>query len=381
MRRAFALLVAAATLAAGCGSATSSVAGPEILPAAPPTASSGPSPAADTRDARATAFRGCVRRLPLRRQLGQLLMPLALPSELATVARLGSRGRIGGVVLLGAPTRDEVALLDRAADTGSPLLVGSDEEGGRVQRLAAFLGPLPSAAQQATSRPQQVRRMFARYGRAMVDYGVDMAFAPVVDVGGGPGIGDRAFSDDPAVVTRYARAVIDGYERGGVIPVIKHFPGHGRASGDTHLGFATTPPIDELRRVDLVPYEDLLDEVDVVMVGHLLVPGLTENRPTSLSQRAITGLLRREMGFDGVVITDALGMGAVAQRWSNPDAAVLALAAGADMAMTDSVGQTGAVLDRLVVAVHSDELTRRSVITSVVRSLELRGIDACSLAR
>lgn len=334
---------------------------------------------ADRSVQRSRSARLCVQRMPLRHKLGQLLVPLTMPSDLAAAAVLGARGRIGGVVILGAPSRAQMAQLETSAAAGLPLMVGSDEEGGRVQRLAAELGPLPSAASQAGLGVRQVRRLFRDYGRALVDYGVGVAFAPVVDVGGGPGIGDRAFSDDPAVVTRTARAVIAGYRQGGVTPVIKHFPGHGRASADTHFGFATTPPLEELERTDLVPYRALLDAVDVVMVGHLLVPGLTERRPTSLSRRAITGLLRRDMGFDGVVITDALGMGAVARRWSNPEAARLALQAGADLVMIDSVGQVPATLDHLVGAVRSGDLTRRRVDTAVLRSLELRGIDPCSV--
>lgn len=420
VRRSLVILTIAAVITASCGSSP----GPELeaapaepqaadgQPPNPSTGSSDPSPtpvpaaapeatdpdrsaptptptpaaetvlsAGDGRDvAEIRAVRRCVRRMPLRLKLGQLLVPLVTPDDLPVAARLGARGRIGGVVLLGAPTRDQVAQLDLSDDAGLPLMVGSDEEGGRVQRLAGTLGPLPSAAAQATRPVREVRRLFRDYGRALTDYGVDVAFAPVVDVGGGPGIGDRAFSDDPAVVTRYARAVVAGYRQGGVVGVIKHFPGHGRASADTHFGFATTPPIEELRRTDLVPYGELLDEVDVVMIGHLLVPGLSERRPTSLSRRAITGLLRREMGFDGVVITDALGMGAVAQRWSNPVAAQLALRAGADLAMIDSVGQTRATLDHLAAAVRSGDLPRRRMITAVVRSLELRGIDPCTLS-
>jgi beta-N-acetylhexosaminidase len=374
MRRLVVVLIVAAVITATCGSSPGP--GPTPSPATQ-TALSADDGGRGIDEAR--AVRRCVGRMPLRIQLGQLLVPLATPGDLAVVADLGARGRIGGVVLLGAPTRDQVAQLDLADAAGLPLMVASDEEGGRVQRLAGALGALPSAAVQATRPVREVRRLFRDYGRALADYGVDVALAPVVDVGGGPGIGDRAFAADPAVVTRYARAVVAGYRQSGIVSVIKHFPGHGRASADTHYGLATTPPIEELERTDLVPYRELLDEVDVVMVGHLLVPGLTERRPTSLSRRTITGLLRRDMGFDGVVITDALGMGAVARRWSNPEAALLALQAGADLAMIDSVGQTRPTLDHLARAVRSGELPRRRVVTSVVRSLELRDIDPCAL--
>jgi beta-N-acetylhexosaminidase len=289
---------------------------------------------------------------------------------------------VGSVALLGSPSSADLAGLQAIDATAAvPFLVASDEEGGRVQRLASLLGVVPAAADLAARTPEEIADIFRTYGSKLASVGVDVAFAPVVDVGGGPGIGSRAFSDDPAVVTADAGAVIDGYVAAGITPVIKHFPGHGSASGDTHLGFATTPPIDVLRTRDLLPFAELVDREVWVMVGHLLVPGLTEDLPASLSPAAIDGLLRGELGFDGVVVTDALGMGAVAQRWTNPEAALLALLAGADIVMVESPAVVPAVLDHLAAALDDGTLPRGTIDDSLVRVLAAKGVEPCDGSR
>lgn len=310
-----------------------------------------------------------------------VLMPLASTSELPEALALAQTGAFGALALLGAPTADDMQLVvDAVANTTPPLLVASDEEGGRVQRLAALLGPLPSAAELAGLTTAGIRDVFEDYGNDLRSVGVAMALAPVVDVGGGPGIGDRAFGADPDAVVAGAVGVIDGYRAAGVIPILKHFPGHGSASQDTHDGVATTPPLAELVSRDLLPFVDLADEDTVgVMVGHLLVPGLTEDVPASLSPEAIDGLLRTELGFDGFVITDALGMGAIAQRWSQPDAALLALQAGADMVIVGDVSSVAPTADRLLTALDEGALSRERLESAVRRGLDLRGLDHCVL--
>lgn len=262
--------------------------------------------------------------------------------------------------------------------------VSIDEEGGRVERLAATVGSLPSARDMAaTMSEDEVRQAAEQLGRGLHDRGITVDLAPVVDVSSQPDgavIGDRSFSSDPAVTTAYAGAFADGLRAAGVLPVLKHFPGHGRSSGDSHQGVVTTPPLDDLRGVDLVPYQSLLDDEPVaVMMGHLDVPGLTEpGLPTSLSPAALR-LLRDDLGFDGVVMTDDLGsMLAVTSRFSLPDAALQALVAGVDMVLWNS-GSIGAVLDRLEQAVGSGELPEARVDESVARILRVKDVDPCAL--
>ena len=183
-----------------------------------------------------------------------------------------------------------------------PLAVSVDEEGGRVSRLSTVIGIQPSARVLAqTKTPEQVYEIARQRGQAMRSRGFTMDFAPVVDVTDAPDdtvIGDRSFGSDPAVVTDYAGAYARGLREAGLLPVLKHFPGHGHGSGDSHTGAVTTPPVADLQNSDLVPYRTLAAQPPVgVMVGHMQVPGLTGSDPASLSPNAYallrSGSLRR----------------------------------------------------------------------------------------
>jgi len=296
---------------------------------------------------------------------------------------------VGGVFVGGNPT----ALLTSGAlqelRSGAPggLMVSVDEEGGRVQRIERLDGEVPSARDMAaTMTVDEVRALAERRGRVMAAHGITVDLAPVVDVSDQPDgtvIGDRSWSADPAVVVAYARAYAEGLLAAGVTPVLKHFPGHGSASGDTHDGAATTPSLDALRASDLLPYEALVPELGSragVMLGHLDVPGLTEpGTPTSLSPATVR-LLRQDYGFGGVIMTDDLsGMGAVTERFGVPEAAERALAAGVDMVLFSGT-DVGALLDHLEGAVAAGDLDARAIDASVVRVLGLKGLDPCTVA-
>ena len=207
-----------------------------------------------------------------------------------------------------------------------------------------------------------------------------MNFAPTVDLGGRPArdvIGDRAYSADPAVVARYAGAFAAGQRSAGILPVLKHFPGHGRADGDSHRGRVATPPLAELRAADLRPYAELLGGGPAgVMVGHLDVPGLTGEMPSSLTPETYT-LLRTEYGFDGLVLTDDLGaMRAVSARFALPEAVLRALDAGADMALWSAGGPVDPVLAELERALAAGELDPTANDRAVVRVLTVKGVCA-----
>ena len=169
------------------------------------------------------------------------------------------------------------------------LAVSVDEEGGRVSRLSSLIGSAPSARELAQSESaEQVYQLALERGRKMRRLGITVDMAPVVDVTDSAAdtvIGDRPFSAQTAVVTEYARAYARGLRSAGLLPVLKHFPGHGHASGDSHTSGVVTPPLDELQDIDLVPYRTLVAEGPVgVMVGHMQVPGLTGNEPASLNR-------------------------------------------------------------------------------------------------
>lgn len=263
-----------------------------------------------------------------------------------------------------------------------PLAVSVDEEGGRVTRLSSILGPLPSARVLAqTHTPDEVYQIALDRGRQMRGLGITVDFAPDVDVTAAADdtvIGDRSFSANPDVVAEYAGAFARGLRDAGLLPVLKHFPGHGHGSGDSHTGGVVTPPLADLQANDLIPYRTLTADAPVaVMIGHLQVPGLTGDLPASLSPAAI-GLLRSGgyggPAFNGPIFSDDLSsMAAISDRYGVAEAVLRALQAGTDVALWVSTDEVPAVLDRLEKAVNAGELTMPAVEASVLRMAPLKG--------
>jgi beta-N-acetylhexosaminidase len=326
-----------------------------------------------------------------------LLSSLSTRDKLAQVLMVGVKGsadarnvvdsyHVGGI-FIGSWTDlsmlTDGSLPDIANAGPLPLAVSVDEEGGRVERLSKLIGPAPSArVLAATQSPDQVYQLALDRGRQMRGMGITVDFAPVVDVTDAADdtvIGDRSFSNDPAVVTAYAGAYARGLRDAGLLPVLKHFPGHGHGSGDSHTaGAVTTPPLADLLKSDLIPYQTLTTEAPVaVMIGHLEVPGLTGNTPASLSGAAV-GLLRSGgyggPGFDGPVFSDDLSsMAAIADRYGVAEAVLRSLQAGIDVALWVTTDEVPAVLDRLEKAVNAGELSLPAVETSVLRMARLKG--------
>ncbi|MCP3936166.1 MAG: glycoside hydrolase family 3 protein [Actinomycetia bacterium] len=324
----------------------------------------------------------CVDRLDTADQIGQTLMPGVAWDRLDTISELIAAGRIGGWVVMGTPDSTLDARIGEVKGLGAiDPLVAVDEEGGRVQRLRNVLTRLPSASQMAaTLNPDELRELFTGHARDMVALGFDVDFAPVLDVGGGPGIGDRSYGDEVPVVIEYGLANIAGLEDGGLLSVAKHFPGHGSASADSHEELPTTPPLAELLALDVEPFRHAIEGgVDAIMVGHLDVPGLTDSMPTSLSPEAVSGLLRGDLGFDGLVFTDSLDMGAIVERWSTPEAVELALSAGNDIALLGNADEIDTIHLRLLDALSAGRLDAAQLAASVARILRAKEIFACTL--
>jgi beta-N-acetylhexosaminidase len=279
-------------------------------------------------------------------------------------------------------------LLDKVAAAGivAPM-VTIDEEGGRVSRVKNLIGAVPSARVMArTMTSDQVYELFRNRGRELRDLGVTVDFAPDVDVSDEADdavIGDRSFSDDPATVAQYAAAAVRGLHDGGVQAVIKHFPGHGHGSGDSHKGAVRTPPLAQLQQNDLVPFRSLVNSGAAVMVGHLDVPDLTQpGLPASISGPAMA-LLRNGAGygaapFPGTIFTDDLGgMAAITARMNIQDAVLAALLAGADDALWITDQSVPAVLDRLQQAESAGLLNPQRVDDSVLRVGRYKGTLTC----
>ena len=329
-----------------------------------------------------------------------LLAAMSTRDKLAQLLMVGVQGgadaravvsnyRVGGI-MIGSWT-DLSMLTDGTVNDISnigplPLAVSVDEEGGRVSRLSSLIGAIPPARTLAqTKTADEVYQIALDRGRQMRGLGITVDFAPVVDVsdqGANTVIGDRSFSNDPATVTAYAGAFARGLRDAGVLPVLKHFPGHGHGSGDSHTaGVVSTPPLDQLMTSDLVPYQTLTTQGAVgVMMGHLEVPGLTGNTPASLSPAAVN-LLRSGgyggPGFNGPVFSDDLSsMAAINSRYGVAEAVLRALQAGTDVALWITTDEVPAVLDRLESAVAGGELAMPAVEGSVLRMVGIKGPSA-----
>ncbi len=345
---------------------------------APPAGIPGPAPAP------AAPVCGDPLAMPTRDKLAQLLMVGVTGA--ADARAVVESHQVGGI-MIGSWTDlsmlSDGSLTDIAAAAGPlQLAVSVDEEGGRVSRLSSVIGSQPAPRVLAqTKTPDEVYAIALDRGRKMRGLGITIDFAPVVDVTDAPAstvIGDRSFGSDPTVVTDYAGAYARGLRDAGVLPVLKHFPGHGQASGDSHAGSVVTPPLAELQEIDLVPYRTLTAQAPVgVMVGHMEIPGLTGSEPASLSPAAY-GLLRSgNYGgppFNGPVFTDDLSsMRAISDRFGVADAVLRSLQAGADVALWVTTTEVPAVLDRLEKAVAAGELTMSGVDAAVMRIAAVKG--------
>jgi beta-N-acetylhexosaminidase len=322
--------------------------------------------------------------IPLRDKLAQLLMVgVRNGDDAKTVV---TTYHVGGI-FIGSWT--DMSMLgpnlvkDLSVSTALPLAVSVDEEGGRVARLSKLIGPAPSARVLAqTHTPDEVYGMALDRGHKIHGLGITIDFAPDVDVTDAPDdtvIGDRSFSSDPAKVIAYAGAYARGLRDAGLLPVIKHFPGHGHGSGDSHTGGVSTPPLSQLQNDDLIPYRTLVTAAPIgVMVGHLEVPGLTGDEPASVNRAAVqllrTGTGYQAPAFDGPVFSDDLSsMLAIKDRYSVPDAVLRTLQAGTDVALWVTTDEVPAVLDRLEKAVAAGELTVAGVDASVQRIAKFKG--------
>ena len=255
--------------------------------------------------------------------------------------RLVSAGRLGGVVLFSRNVespeqlRELVVRLHDAAPRGSPLVVGVDQEGGRVQRLRDPWTEWPALrAVGELDRVEETRRFGEALARELADLGVDLDFAPCVDVDthpDNPVIGDRSLGADAERVARHGAALVEALQGAGVAACAKHFPGHGDTTVDSHVALPRVPHgLERLRAVELVPFRAAVRAgVASVMTAHLLVPALDPDRPATLSPRVLE-LLRGELGFRGLLFSDDLEMGAVAGLGSPAELAEGAILAGVD---------------------------------------------------
>jgi beta-N-acetylhexosaminidase len=413
-RRVFAIVFAAVVTVAACSSGTSHagrttttslvpVATTTTLTTAASTTTAGTIPATTSTTTPCTS-RAEIARWPLAQRAARLVVVPVFDFDVAAVAP-ALRAGAGGVLFLGnaaAPSdlRARLAAAGATGARGAPLVM-ADVEGGGVQRLAPVVAPFPWPRDlAATQTPAQVEQLATRVARSMRDAGVDVDLAPLLDLDDRPGPtssnpdGRRSFSLDPAITTAYGAAFVRGLRAGGVLPVVKHFPGLGGSTTNTDFGPAPTLPLATLRTAGLKPFADAIEAgVPAVMVANASVPGLT-TRPATLSSAAISGLLRGELGFDGLVVTDSLSAGAVrAAGYDVPHAAAAAIAAGADTVLFGSTltpadvsglqsaavsRSFSAIVDAITAAAARGTITETRLDDAVAHVLAAQGVTVCS---
>jgi beta-N-acetylhexosaminidase len=317
----------------------------------------------------------------VRREVGQLLIgSLPGPTITPEIRSLAREFSLGGLILFArnieAP--EQVAALSFDAQelaSGLPLWVSVDQEGGRVARLKApFTEWPPMAVLGRSGSAELAGRFAAALAAELRAVGITLDYAPVLDIHTNPKnpvIGDRALAEDAESVARLGAAIINGLQDNGVAACGKHFPGHGDTSVDSHLALPVVEhPPDRIRRVECVPFREAIRAgVAFIMTAHVLVPSLDEARPATLSPAIVGALLRDELKFGGVILSDDLEMKAVADSYSVPEAAVLAVAAGCDglLVCSGNVDLQAAALEALVHAAEEGRISYKRLEDALTR--------------
>ncbi|WP_221482066.1 beta-N-acetylhexosaminidase [Cohnella xylanilytica] len=370
----------------------SSPAEPSVTPTQPasPGASSpaSPSPSGSKEPSAPTdPVKTRMEKMTLEEKVGQLILAGLEGKELdAEAKRMIRDDKVGGVILYSNNVSDlkgTVALVNAIKRTNAanpaPIFVSVDQEGGRVSRLPSEYVKFPAnAAVGATGDADLAEAMGQLLGRALTSSGFNMDFAPVLDVNSNPDnpvIGDRSFGSSADLVSKLGLAELTGLRSEGVIPVVKHFPGHGDTSVDSHLDLPVVDKTPEqLAKLEWVPFQAAVkNHAEAVMVAHILYPKIDPDKPGSLSKRIVGDILRGDMGYDGVVITDDLGMGAIAKHYPLAEASVMAIEAGADILLVGhGYDNERTAFESVLKSVKSGKISEERLDESVYRILSLK---------
>jgi beta-N-acetylhexosaminidase len=272
----------------------------------------------------------------------------------------------------------------QACSSDGKLLIAVDQEGGKVQRLKSkygFYGKFPKASDVIKMNQSQIKSTYTKMSKELKSVGINYDLAPVVDLDINMknhvihGLG-RSFGKDPKIVAKYASTFIDAMHHYGVLTSLKHFPGHGSSVGDTHKGYVDVTKL--WKRVELEPYKLLKNKADTVMVAHVFNKNLDSKYPATLSAKTVNGLLRKELGYRGVVITDDLQMGAISKKYGLKTTLQLAINAGDDILLFGNqldprkVVTTKKLVDSIVSLVKDGKVSKRSIENSYNRIQRLK---------
>ncbi|WLD93602.1 beta-N-acetylhexosaminidase [Alkalihalobacillus sp. AL-G] len=325
--------------------------------------------------------------MSLNEKIGQMIFAgITGPTLNANTRSLINNDKVGGIIFypenLQTP-QQTVQLLNQIKSENAhnrlPLLLGVDQEGGRISRLPGDIIKLPTNKQIGTiNNPKLSYEIGALLGMELKAFGFNLDFAPVLDVNSNPNnpvIGDRSFGNNPEIVSSLGIETMKGIQSQKIISVIKHFPGHGDTSVDSHLELPEVDKnLEELKELELIPFKRAIGEgADVVMAAHILLPKLDAELPSSISKRIITDILRKRLNFNGVIITDDMTMEAITDNYEIGRAAVESVKAGSDIVLVaHDYENVVAAVDSLNGAVQNGEISIERINASVTRIIQLK---------
>ena len=298
--------------------------------------------------------------------------------------RLINEYKVGGVILFARNIEDSNQMIDltRALQENNnnlPLFISIDEEGGRVSRLPDDVEKFPSAFTIGLINDQQTAYENGKeIGYTLKRLGINLDYAPVLDIYSNENntvIGDRAFSTEESIVSTMGIATMEGIEDADIIPVVKHFPGHGDTEVDSHYGLPIVyKTLEELRNFEFIPFVKAIESgCDVIMVSHIILNEVDSINPASLSKIVISDLLRKDLGFDKVVITDDMSMGAITSIMSIEEACIKSIEAGCDILLLgNAYEEIEQVINSIKLKLYNGEISEEQINKSVKRILELK---------
>lgn len=326
-------------------------------------------------------------KMTLNEKIGQMVIVGMEGYEIDDNARLMiEKYQVGGFILFSKNIKDTQQLLAlnnsiKAANFNNkiPLFISVDEEGGRVSRMPKEFKDLPTNKEIGKVNngdfSYKIGGILAEEVKA---FGFNMDFAPVLDINSNPKnpvIGDRSFGSTPERVSKLGVKTMKGIQAGGVIPVVKHFPGHGDTAVDSHIGLPTVNnDLNRLKTFEFIPFKEAIENnVEAVMIAHILMKKIDSENPASLSKTIITDILRKQLDFNGVVITDDMTMGAIVENYIIEEAAIQSVNAGADIVLVCHGSDNKiAVIEALKKAVEEGTISKERVNESVYRILKLK---------
>ncbi|WP_261304728.1 beta-N-acetylhexosaminidase [Paenibacillus andongensis] len=391
MKREITLLIRSVVFAAsfsllltGCWSSNPGVNPSSSTPAAtPPRVEATPSPTPTPTPVATSA----VTAMTLEEKVGQMIIAGIDEYSMNVQAReLIETYHVGGIILYKPNVKNTtqlVSLVNELKQTNAvnklPLWLGVDEEGGRVTRLPDEITKTPTSRDIGkTGRPVLAYQIGQLLGKELNAYGLNMDFAPDLDVNSNPNnpvIGDRSFGSNASIVSSFGVQMMNGLQNQQVVPVVKHFPGHGDTSVDSHVGLPVVQnDLARLRKLELVPFaEAIKHQADAVMVAHILLPKVDAQNPASMSKKMMTDLLRKEMGFEGLIMTDDMTMGAIIKNYDLGEAAVKSVLAGANIVMVGhEYEKVVTVINALRKAVQSGQIPMETIDQSVRQVTKLK---------